>query len=260
MTYCLGMLLDAGLIMIADSRTNAGVDDISTYRKLHCLADERDRCIYAASAGNLSTTQTIISLLREGLPSDEEGQLTRTIAEPSSMFRAAQRVGEAVQLANATVGKALASIKISGSSSILLGGRIGKGPPSLYLIYSAGNFIECKPDVPFFQIGEHKYGRPILDRTIEPSTSLAAAMKVGFLSFDASIRSNLAVGLPLDVMVMPAGADRALMRRIEIDDSYFNDLSARWGDLLHNATAAIPDPPFMAELEPPRRNDRRARL
>src|ERR687895_1285163 len=156
MTYCLGMLLDAGLIMIADTRTNAGVDDISTYRKLHCLIDAPDRCIFGASAGNLSTTQTIISLLREGLPSDEEGKLTRTIAEPTSMFRAAQLVGEAVQLANATVGKALASIKISGASSLLLGGRIGDGPPSLYLIYSAGNFIENKPDVPFFQIGETK--------------------------------------------------------------------------------------------------------
>src|SRR6185436_13191063 len=198
MTYCLGMLLEAGLIMIADTRTNAGVDDISSYRKLHCLADGPDRCIFAASAGNLSTTQTVISLLREGLPSGDDDKLLRTIRQPTSMFRAAQLVGEAVQLANETVGKALASIKISGSSSILLGGRIGKGPPSLYLIYSAGNFIECKADVPFFQIGETKYGRPILDRTIHPATSLAEAMKIGFLSFDASIRSNLAVGRPLD--------------------------------------------------------------
>src|SRR6185295_9400530 len=110
MTYCLGMLLDAGLIMIADTRTNAGVDDISSFRKLHCLADGPDRCIYAASAGNLSTSQTVISL-----------------------FRAAQLVGEAMQLANQTVGKALASIKISGSASILLGGRIGDAPPALFL-------------------------------------------------------------------------------------------------------------------------------
>ena len=249
MTYCLGMLLDAGLIMIADTRTNAGVDDISTYRKLHCLIDAPDRCIFAASAGNLSTTQTIISLLREGLPSDEEGKLTRTIAGPSSMFRAAQLVGEAVQLANETVGKALASIRISGSSSILLGGRIGNGPPSLYLIYSAGNFIECKPDVPFFQIGEHKYGRPILDRTITPRTPLSEAMKIGFLSFDASIRSNLAIGRPLDLVVIPSDGGRPLQRRVESDDAYFDDLSARWGDLLHHAAAAIPDPPFLAELE-----------
>ena len=166
------------------------------------------------------------------------------------MFRAAQLVGEAVQIANETVGKALASIKISGASSILLGGRIGDAPPSLYLIYSAGNFIECKPDVPFFQIGETKYGRPMLDRVIDPATPLGEAVKVGFLSFDASIRSNLAVGRPLDLMVMPnkPGA-HALVRRVERDDAYFNDLSARWGDLLNNAAAAIPDPPFMADLD-----------
>ena len=250
MTYCLGMLLDAGLIMIADTRTNAGVDDISAYRKLHCLIDEPDRVIYAASAGNLSTTQTIITLLREGLPADEEGKITRTIKDPPSMFRAAQLVGEAVQIANETVGKALASIRISGASSILLGGRIGDGPPMLYLIYSAGNFIENKPDVPFFQIGETKYGRPMLDRVVSLKTSLPEAVKIGFLSFDASIRSNLAVGRPLDLMVLPnkPGA-RALVRRIGLDDAYFNDLSARWGDLLNNAAAAIPDPPFMAEIE-----------
>jgi putative proteasome-type protease len=250
MTYCLGMLLDAGLIMIADTRTNAGVDDISAYRKLHCLIDEPDRVIYAASAGNLSTTQTIISLLREGLPADEEGKITRTIKDPPSMFRAAQLVGEAVQMANETVGKALASIKISGASSLLLGGRIGDAPPSLYLIYSAGNFIENKPDVPFFQIGETKYGRPMLDRVIDPKTPLGEAVKVGFLSFDASIRSNLAVGRPLDLMVMPSKPrSRPLVRRIGADDAYFNDLSARWGDLLHDAAAAIPEPPFMTELD-----------
>jgi putative proteasome-type protease len=249
MTYCLGMLLDAGLIMIADTRTNAGVDDISSYRKLHCLADSDDRCIYAASAGNLSTTQTIISLLREGLPGGEDESLQRTIASPTSMFRAAQLVGEAVQIANETVGKALASLKISGAASILLGGRIGDAPPSLFLIYSAGNFLECKADVPFFQIGETKYGRPILDRVVHPDVSLAEAMKVGFLSFDASIRSNLAVARPLDLMVMPhAPGSRVLTRRITETDPYFTDLSARWGDLLADAAATIPDPPFMADL------------
>jgi putative proteasome-type protease len=250
MTYCLGMLLDAGLTMIADTRTNAGVDDISSFRKLHCLASTPDRCIYAASAGNLSTTQTVISLLREGLPLGEGSDLVRTIAEPNSMFRAAQLVGEAVQIANATVGKALASLKISASSSILLGGRIGGAPPALFLIYSAGNFIECKPDMPFFQIGETKYGRPILDRTIHPSTPLGEAMKIAFLSFDASIRSNLAVARPLDLMVMPAAPGaKVLTRRIAIDDPYCDDLSARWGDLLADAAATIPDPPFMAELD-----------
>jgi putative proteasome-type protease len=249
MTYCLGMLLDAGLIMLADTRTNAGVDDISSFRKLHCLADTEDRVIYAASAGNLSTTQTVISMLREGIPTGDDGAIMRTIAEPTSMFRAAQLVGDAMALASSTVGKALASIKISGSSSLLLGGRIGDAPPALFLVYSAGNFIECKPDMPFFQIGETKYGRPMLDRTIKPSTPLPEAMKIAFLSFDASIRSNLAVGRPLDLMVMPAApGSRVLTRRIGENDPYFNDLSARWGDLLHDAAATIPDPPFMADL------------
>jgi putative proteasome-type protease len=175
--------------------------------------------------------------------------MMRTIMEPTSMFRAAQLVGEALQVANETVGKALASIKVSASSSMLLGGRIGDSRPSLFLIYPAGNFIECKPDVPFFQIGETKYGRPILDRTLHPSTSLAEAMKIGFLSFDSSIRSNLAVARPLDLMVMPsAPGSPTLTRRIEEDDPYFDDLSARWGDLLADAAATIPDPPFMAAL------------
>jgi putative proteasome-type protease len=250
MTYCLGMLLDAGLIMIADTRTNAGVDDISSFRKLHCLANGPDRCIYAASAGNLSTSQTVISLLRQGLPSGEGEELVRTIAEPTTMFRAAQLVGEAMQLANQTVGKALAGIKISGNASLLLGGRIGDSPPSLYLIYSAGNFIECKPDMPFFQIGETKYGRPILDRIMHPSTSLGEAVKIGFLSFDAAIRSNLAVGRPLDVLIMPkAPGSKVQTLRVGEDDAYFNDLSMRWGDLLSDAAAIIPDPPFMAELD-----------
>lgn len=249
MTYCLGMLLDAGLIMIADTRTNAGVDDISSFRKLHCLADTEDRCLFAASAGNLSTTQTVISMVREGIPSGDDGAIMRTIAEPSSMFRAAQLIGDAMRLANQTVGKALEALKISGSASILLGGRIGNAPPSLFLIYSAGNFIECKAEVPFFQIGETKYGRPMLDRTIKPSTPLPEAMKIAFLSFDASIRSNLAVARPLDLMVMPAAPGaKVLTRRVGENDPYFNDLSARWGDLLHDAAATIPDPPFMADV------------
>src|SRR4051812_22914425 len=249
MTYCLGMLLDAGLIMIADTRTNAGVDDISAYRKLHCLADGPGRCIYAATAGNLSTSQTIVSLLREGVPASEDASLVRTLAEATSMFRAVQLVGEAVQMANRSVGEALQAMKISGAASLLLGGRIGDGPPALFQVYSAGNFIECKADVPFLQIGETKYGRPILDRVMKRPISLAEAMKIGFLSFDSSIRSNLAVARPLDVLVLPADPGiPSLTRRIEQDDPYFNDLSARWGDLLHDATLAIPDPPFMAAL------------
>jgi putative proteasome-type protease len=253
MTYCLGMLLDAGLVMMADTRTNAGVDNISSYRKLHVLADEPDRQVFAATAGNLSVTQTAISMIREGLPfgegplSEGRGEATnRTLADASSMFRAAQLVGEALQIANRSVGEALESLNIAGGSTLLLGGRIGRGRPTLFLIYEAGNFIECQREVPFFQIGETKYGRPILDRVVRTGTPLAEAVKIGFLSFDSSMRSNLAVARPLDLMVMPSDPDLPVMtRRIENNDDYFNDLSSRWSALLHEATRAIPDPPFM---------------
>lgn len=247
MTYCLGMLLDQGLVLIADTRTNAGVDNVYSYRKLHCLADEPDRQIFAATAGNLSITQTVISLLCEGLPAEEGGRISRTLGGAATMFRVAQMVGEALQIANKSVGEALASLNIAGASTILLGGRIGRGPPSLFLIYEAGNFIECKSEIPFFQIGETKYGRPILDRVIRPSTPLGEAVKIGLLSFDSSMRSNLAVSRPLDLMVMAADPQTPLLiRRIEGDDQYFNALSSRWSTLLHEATKAIPDPPFMS--------------
>ena len=170
MTYCLGMLLDAGLIMIADTRTNAGVDDISSYRKLHCLADAPDRCIYAASAGNLSTTQTVISLLREGLP-DRRGRAScmRTIAEPTIDVprRPAGRRGGADRQRDGRQGARLDQDQRRRRRSCSAAGS-ATAPPALFLIYSAGNFIECKPDVPFFQIGETKYGRPILDRDDRP--------------------------------------------------------------------------------------------
>ena len=259
MTYCLGMLLDAGLIMIADTRTNAGVDNFSSFKKLHTLVDEPNRSIYACTAGSLSMSQSVIGLLQEGLPppGGDEGrdtsspELNRTLKDAATMFRAAQLVGEAIQMANATVGQALRAINIDSWVSMLLGGRIGDGRPSLYLIYSAGNFIECTPEVPFLQIGETKYGKPILDRGLSHSTPLHEAVKFGFLSFDSAMRSNLGVARPLDMMVMPT--DRSgptLTRRIEQDDPYFDDLSDRWSRYLHQATENIPNPPWMDAAGP----------
>jgi putative proteasome-type protease len=241
------MRLDEGLVMIADSRTNAGVDNVSSYRKLHCLADEPGRQIYVATSGNLSVTQTVISLLHEGLPAgDEVGLIARTLSQATSMFRAAQLVGEALQVANKTVGDALESLNIPAGASMLLGGRIGDEPPKLYLIYEAGNFIECHDEVPFLQIGETKYGRPILDRALRRATPIPQAVKIAFLSFDSSMRSNIAVARPLDLMIMRPDPQMPLLtRRIEADDIYFNDLSKRWSALLSEATRSIPDPDFL---------------
>jgi putative proteasome-type protease len=147
------------------------------------------------------------------------------------------------------VGEALAALNIPGGTTLLIGGRIGRGPPSLFQVYEAGNFIECRSELPFFQIGETKYGRPILDRIIKRSTPLGEAVKIGFLSFDSAMRSNLAVGRPLDVLIMPADPDAPVItQRIEADDPYFNDLSVRWASLLKDASDTIPDPPFLAAL------------
>jgi putative proteasome-type protease len=246
MTYCIGLLLDEGLVMISDTRTNAGVDNFSSYRKMHKLADAEDRLIYAATAGSLSTSQSAIALLEEGLPAGDGCDLPRTLAAAPTMFRAAQLMGEAVQTCSRQVAAALAGSTVSSAVSILLGGRIGNNPPALFLIYSAGNFIECKKETPFLQIGELKYGKPILDRNITQKTPLAEALKISFLSFDSAIRSNLGVARPLDVMVMPTDMSRPVItRRIETDDDYFDGLSRQWSKLLFEATQHIPNPPFM---------------
>jgi putative proteasome-type protease len=245
------MLLNAGLVMIADTRTNAGVDNFATYKKLHHLVDQPERQIFLASSGNLSMSQTVIGMLEEGLPPAEGGEIPRKLESANSMFRAAQMIGEAVQITSHALGAALDEINAHGSLSLMLGGRIGDGRPRLFLIYSAGNFIECQAESPFFQIGETKYGRPILDRAITLDTPIAEAVKIGFLSFDSAMRSNLAVARPLDLMVMPADPKApVLKRRIERDDAYFNELSQSWSKYLREATKAIPAPPFLATAEP----------
>lgn len=250
MTYCIGMLLNEGLVMMADTRTNAGVDNFSSFKKLHTLADAPDRQIFACTSGSLSMSQAVISLIQEGLPASDDGEMLRTLNGCTTMFRAAQLVGEAVQAASATIGAALAAINISSSVSLLVGGRIGTAPPALYLIYSAGNFIECKAETPFLQIGETKYGKPILDRGIDVDTPLQEAVKVGLLSYDSAMRSNLGVARPIDMLVMPRDRKAPLLqRRIEFDDEYFNTLSRRWSELLQQAVREIPDPPFMGGRE-----------
>ena len=246
MTYCVGLLVEAGLVIIADTRTNAGIDNISVYRKLHTLADDGDRLIFAATAGSLSVTQSMLSMIEEGLPPVEESGVPRTVAAQPTMFRVAQLVGEALTTARTQIGLTLAGTKINANASVLLGGRIKGGPLALYLIYNEGNFIECQADAPFLQIGELKYGKPILDRALTYETSLEEAVKVALISFDGTIRSNLSVGAPLDLVAIPADPEQPPVRlRIADDDPYYRALSSDWGRLLNEARAAIPDPPFM---------------
>jgi putative proteasome-type protease len=249
MTYCVGILVRDGLVMIADTRTNAGVDNISTYRKLHTIEEDNDRLVFAASAGNLSVTQLALSMLKEGLEPLEEGGARRFTTGAATMFAVAQLFSEAVRMASEQLSEELEARSIPASVSFLLGGRLASGPLILYYVYDAGNFIECRPDTPFLQIGESKYGKPILDRALNFETPLEEAVKVALISFDSTLRSNLAVGRPLDMIVIARDRVHAVVkRRIGTDDRYFNDLSARWSMLLTEARATIPDPPFMADF------------
>ncbi|ATE64299.1 peptidase [Rhizorhabdus dicambivorans] len=248
MTYCVGIMLRQGLIMVADTRTNAGIDNISTYRKLHVLADTKDSLVVAASAGNLSVTQLVLGMLNEGLPSRNPDEGPRKIEHMPSMFQAAQLVGEAVMAAAAQLKPALYNAGVASGISLLLGGRIGGGPLKLFLIYDAGNFIECQPDSPYFQIGACQYGKPILDRAMTHDSTIDEAVKVALLSFDSTIRSDKSVGLPFDVMVFRNDPKLPIIKkRIEPQDPYMRNLSDRWSTLLNEGRAAIPDPPFLKE-------------
>ena len=247
MTYCVGVLVRDGLVMIADTRTNAGIDNISIYKKLHTLAHTDERTIFACTAGSLSVTQSMLSLLEEGLPCLDDSGIARTIGAQPTMFRVAQLVGEALSAAKRAIGTTLEGTRVSASASALVGGCIAGEPMTLFQIYAEGNFIECQPDAPFLQIGELKYGKPILDRALTFETTLEEAVKVALISFDSTMRSNLSVGRPLDLIAIPTDPARATIKlRIADDDPYFNKLSSDWGRMLTDSRMAISDPPFMA--------------
>ena len=244
MTYCCGILVEDGLVMMADTRTNAGLDDISTYRKLHVVQVPGDRVLMIATAGNLSISQSVISLLNEGMEHPDTGRV-ETIRDAPTMFHAAQLIGRAIRRVRATDGEALEAAKVRFEAPLLLGGQIGEAPMRLYMVYSAGNFIECSLEAPYLQVGEHKYGKPILDRAVKYSTDLYDALKIGLISMDSTMRSNLGVGLPIDIAVLRRGAlETEVNQRIEAGEPYFHDLRERWSAALRAAHKAIPRPPY----------------
>ncbi len=243
MTYCVGILVREGLAMLADTRTNAGVDNISTYRKLRLYGNDGERLIAIASAGSLSTTQAALQRLTHGILNPETNVL-ETIESVPDIFAAALAAGRAIRASR----DALVSLQqgdINFNTTFLVGGSVRGEPTRLFLVYAAGNVIECQPDTPFLQIGENKYGKPILDRALHYDLPLSEAVKVALISFDSTIRSNLAVGLPIDLALAPAGAGMTTtVQRVEVDDPYFADLSQRWGNALTNALTTIPAPPY----------------
>jgi len=238
MTYCVGMLLDEGLVMAADTRTNAGVDNVGKFKKLHTWAKQGERVFVLLTAGNLAITQAVVSLLTEGTQIKRKG--AESLFTVKTMFQAARIVGKAVREVKKVDGESLSVGSDAFAASFIFAGQIGKEPPRLFQIYSAGNFIEATPDTPFFQIGEHKYGKPILDRVARNEMKLGDAAKMVLLSFDSTLRSNLSVGLPIDMLTYEAGTLRfEHMKRIGPDDPYFKMLSAEWSRALRAAFANI---------------------
>jgi putative proteasome-type protease len=244
MTYCCGILVRDGLVMIADTRTNAGLDNISTFRKLNVFGEPGERIMALASSGNLSLSQSVVSILNEGLENPVTGE-RETLVNAPTMFQAAQRIGRAIRMVHDTEAPGLTAGQIDFDVAFLFGGQIRGGPLRLFMIYAAGNFIECTPDTPYLQIGEHKYGKPILDRAITYGTDLNDALKIGLISMDSTMRSNLGVGMPIDFVVARRDACAAeLSYRIEPGEPYFHDLRERWSAALRAAHIAIPRPPY----------------
>ncbi len=239
MTYCVGLKIDSGLVFMSDTRTNAGVDNISTFGKMYTWDVPGERVIVLMTAGNLATTQTVVSLLEERAKAPEDR--STSLLETNSMFQTAQLIGNTVREAIASSAPAGQKADAAFNATFILGGQIKGGEPRLFLIYPEGNFVEASRDTPFFQIGEHKYGKPILVRAYDAGMSFAEAAKLLLVSFDSTLKSNLTVGLPLDLQFYEAdGFKTGLQRRIEADDPYYRDISEGWSSALKAAFGSLP--------------------
>jgi putative proteasome-type protease len=236
------MLLDAGMVFLADSRTNAGVDQISTFRKISVFENRGERVMVLMSSGNLAISQSLVNVVRERVQQDEGQHLYNV----PNMFEAARHIGEVLREIHRHDADALKEHSIEFNASLIFGGQIGQEAPRLFCIYAAGNFIEATPDTPYFQIGESKYGKPIIDRVVTRSTSLAQAAKCALISMDSTIRSNLSVGLPLDLLSIHRDALRVQSHvSINEDHEYFRMIRKRWSESLRHAFHELPDPEWM---------------
>ena len=243
MTYCVGLYLNQGLVLLSDTRTNAGVDHISTFSKMNVEEVPGERMIAMLSSGNLAISQQVWSRLQEGVWLDGE---RHTLHDVPSMFRAAQLVGAAVRAVFDADGPSLRAQGIGFDVALLLGGQITGQAMRLFMIYAAGNFIEATADTPFLQVGEHKYGKPILDRVVTPDTTLVDGVKLALISMDSTLRSNLTVGMPLDLLVYREGGCCATLRkRITEEEPYFRSVREGWSNSLRDAYRAMPVPDWV---------------
>lgn len=239
MTYCVGLKLNAGLVLLSDTRTNAGLDNISTYRKMFFFEEPGERVIAIMTAGSLSVTQTTIGRLHEAIDHPEiEG--TTSIMQAVSMLQVATIIGDTLNRTRIEVAEQTRGLNQQASASMIVAGQRKGGTMRMFLIYPQGNFIEATDDTPFLQIGEHKYGKPILDRVVKPETSLADAQKAVLLSMDSTLRSNLSVGMPLDLAVIEKDDLRiSLKRRFPEGDPAFMAMSAAWSAALRDSFVKV---------------------
>ncbi|HEV2979531.1 MAG TPA: peptidase [Casimicrobiaceae bacterium] len=240
MTYCVAMSLDAGMIFAADSRTNAGVDQIARFSKMRVFAREGDRVIVTLSSGNLSITQNALSVLEQRARNAEN---EATLWNATSLFDVARLTGDALREVKTRDAPYLQQNNIDSHANFIVGGQVKGEVPRLFEVYSEGNFIEATPDTCYFQIGESKYGKPVIDRVVKRSTGLLEATKCTIVSFDSTMRSNISVGLPIDLLVYETDSLKIrLQRRIEETDPYFQMIHSQWGEGLRRVFAQLPNP------------------
>jgi putative proteasome-type protease len=243
MTYCVGIRLDAGLVFLSDSRTNAGLDAISTFRKMMIYEVPGERFMVMLSAGNLSISQSVREILQVEKLDRGPHEAPLTIWNADSMFDATRVLGSAVRRVYEQDGPSLKHSGVDFNASMIFGGQIKGEAMRMFLVYSAGNFIEATRETCFFQIGESKYGKPILDRVLTPATPLDEAAKCALVSMDSTLKSNLSVGLPLDLLVYEAGrfqSDRVVC--IDHQNPYFQMIHDTWGQRLREVFEGIDDP------------------
>ena len=242
MTYAVGFLLQEGLVFASDSRTNAGVDQVSVARKMTVFEKPDERFMVLLAAGNLAITQSVVRLLNEDLNSDGPRDL---FAAPT-MFAAARMVGASLRNVYEVDGDALREQGLEFNAAFVFGGQIKGGEARLYNIYSAGNFIEASPEAPYLQIGENKYGKPIIDRTITFESSLKQAIKCAILSFDSTMRSNISVGPPIDILTYQRDSLKSGLRmQLAEGDAYLYLIRDYWGGALRHAFEDMPDPDWL---------------
>ena len=243
MTYCVALRLDAGMIFASDSRTNAGVDHVSTFAKMRVFERKDDRVIVILSSGNLAITQGVVNLLDRHQHAVEG---TATIWNVDSMYDAAALVGDALREMQKKDGPYLLQNNIDANANLIVGGQVRGEAMRLFHVYSQGNFIEATDETPYFQLGESKYGKPILDRVVNTSTPQKEAAKCVLISFDSTMKSNISVGLPIDLLWLPKDSLRVgLQQRIREGDPYFTMLRTRWGGGLRRVFGELPDPDWL---------------